>query len=213
MPTIDRSREAAAFLDARQYTAPEVVSACEGWTAHEVTAHLAAAAAEITCHLEPYLAGEPVPRTRSFEDREPPYRAMGDAELLRRLDVEEEKMRGTIEQVLAREPEVVIPWTTEHAVSVLGQILVRRGHEHDPAPQEDFHVRLRAENASDVRLVVEAGPAQRARFRSHVDQPTLSRIQALLSGYSSPISSRPGGQRSCVLRVVQRRQVVFSPWP
>ncbi|PZS14050.1 MAG: hypothetical protein DLM60_19805 [Pseudonocardiales bacterium] len=254
MPTIDRSREADAFLDARQYTAPEVVSACEGWTAHEVTAHLAAAAAEITCHLEPYLAGEPVPRTRSFEEREPPYRAMGDAELLRRLDVEEAKMRGTIEHVLAREPEAVISWTgrqmavakflphlrnefaihrwdvvgdddtsaellaqpdlTEHAVSVLGQILVRRGREHDPAPDEDFHVRLRAENASDVRLVVEAGqaglqltddpadepyvvldaaartlviwgrrPAQRDRVRSHVDQPTLSRLQALLSGY------------------------------
>ncbi|MFZ0877125.1 MAG: hypothetical protein WAN20_21825 [Pseudonocardiaceae bacterium] len=51
MPNIQRSRETEAFLDARQHTAPEVVSACEGWTAHEVTAHLTAAAAEISRHL------------------------------------------------------------------------------------------------------------------------------------------------------------------
>lgn len=55
MDTIERSYEAEAFLDARQHTAPEVVSACEGWTAHEVTAHLAAACAEVTRHLQPYL--------------------------------------------------------------------------------------------------------------------------------------------------------------
>ncbi|MBW0009232.1 MAG: maleylpyruvate isomerase N-terminal domain-containing protein, partial [Pseudonocardiales bacterium] len=83
--TIERSREAEAFLDARQHTAPEVVSACEGWTAHEVTAHLAASAAEVTRHLEPYLDGQPVPRTRTFEEREPPYQALDDAALLRRL--------------------------------------------------------------------------------------------------------------------------------
>jgi len=126
-------------------------------------------------------------------------------------EVEEAKMRGDIEQVLAREPEAVIPWTarqmavakflphlrnefaihrwdvvgdddtsaellaqpdlTEHAVSVLGQILVRRGHEHDPAPHEDFHVRLCAENASDVRLVVEAGQAGLQLTDDPADEP------------------------------------------
>ena len=251
---IDRSREAEAFLDARQHTAPEVVSACEGWTAHEVTAHLAAAAAEVTRHLEPYLAGEPVPQTRTFEERESPYRAMDDAALCRRLEVEEAKMRSVIAMVLAREPDAVIPWTgrqmavakflphmrnefaihrwdfagdddtsiellaqpdlTEHAVGVLGQVLLHRGREHDPTPDEDFYVRLRVENAPDVRVVVEAGqaglelteqqadepyvdldpaarilviwgrrPDHRGRFRSHVNQPTLSRLQSLLSGY------------------------------
>jgi hypothetical protein len=76
MPSISRSREAEAFLDARQHVAPEVVSACEGWTAHDVTAHLAAAAVEIIRHLQPYLHGEPVPKTRTFEEREPPFRAL-----------------------------------------------------------------------------------------------------------------------------------------
>lgn len=249
-----RSREAEAFLDARQHTGPQTVSACEGWTAHEVTAHLAAAAAEITCHLEPYLAGDPVPATRSFEEREPPYRALDDQTLLRRLEVEEKAMRRAIDEVLAREPDAVIPWTgrqmavakfvphmrnefavhrwdfvgddevsdqllaqpelTEHAVGVLGELLLRYGRSHDPHPDEDFDVRLRAEHTPDVRVRVRAGqagleltdnradgphleldpaartlliwgrrPDRRGRVRSHVTQPTLFRLHALLSGY------------------------------
>lgn len=43
------------------------------------------AAAEVTRHLHPYLHGEPVPKTRPFEEREPSYRALDDATLCRRL--------------------------------------------------------------------------------------------------------------------------------
>ena len=249
-----RSQEAQAFLDARQRIAPEVVSACQGWTAHEITAHLAAAAAEVTRHLEPYLAGDPVPSTRSFEEREPAFRALSDATLARRLEAEEHHMRRVIAQILAVEPEAVIPWTgrqmqvakfvphmrnefaihrwdlvgdddtgdgllaqpelTEHAVGVLGEILLRRGREHDPCPGEDFAVRLRAPGAPDVRVSVHAAhagleltddpidephveldpaartlviwgrrPDRRDRFRSHLGEPALSRLQALLAGY------------------------------
>lgn len=91
MPNIQRSREAEAFLDGRRNTAPEVVSACAGWTAHEVTAHLTAAAAEITRHLQPYRQGDAVPMTRAFEQPEPPYRAMDDATLCQRLETEEQR--------------------------------------------------------------------------------------------------------------------------
>jgi Mycothiol maleylpyruvate isomerase N-terminal domain len=111
MPNLQRSAEAEAFLEARQSTASEVVSACAGWTAHEVTAHLVAMAAEITRHLKPYLQGDPVPRTRTFEEREPPYRTMDDAALCRRLETEEQLTRSVIQQVLAKEAEAVIPWT------------------------------------------------------------------------------------------------------
>ena len=251
MDTIERSREAEAFLDARQYTDPDVVSACEGWTAHDVTAHLAAAAAEVTRHLQPYLQGEQVPATRSFEEREPPYRALDDAILLARIEAEEEKMRAIIAQVLARESSAVIPWTgrqmqvakflphlrnefaihrwdfigdddtgnqllaqpelTDHAVGVLGEILLRRGRQHDPFPDQDFHVRLRSgesdltvesgqarvhradDQADEPHLELDAAartlfiwgrrPGQRARIRSHLSQPALVRLQALLSGY------------------------------
>ncbi len=252
MERLERTREAEAFLDARQQTPADVVSACEGWTAHEVTAHLAAAAAEITRHLEPYLQGDAVPETRTFEQREPPFRAMDDARLCERLVDEEARVRAIIGQVLAQEPDAAIPWTgrqmavakflphlrnefavhrwdfvgddqtsyellsqpelTEHAVGVLGRILTRRGAEHDPFPGQDFDVRLRAAGAADVRVVVAEGqaglemadgdgphvdldaaartlviwgrrPDQRGRFRSHLSEADLLRLQTLLSGY------------------------------
>lgn len=254
MTGIERSSEAEAFLDSRQYTAPDVVSACEGWTAHEVTAHLAAAAAEVTRHLRPYLAGDAVPRTHTFEEREPAYRAMDDVALQRRLETEETQLRGVIGQVLARDPEAVIPWTgrtmavakflphmrnefavhrwdlvgdddvsyrllsqpelTQHAVDVLGEILLRAGRRRDPRPDEDFDVGLRTGDGPAVRVRVHDGsarldlvpdgaerphvefdpaartlfvwgrrPDSRGRARSHLAQPDLARLQALLAGY------------------------------
>jgi hypothetical protein len=206
-----RSGEAEAFLDTLQHTSPDLVTACEGWTTHEVTAHLTGVAAEITRHLDPYLAGEPVPKTRSFEVREAPFQAMDDGELRARLATEEDRMRLLVDQVLAREPDAVIPWTgrqmvvakfvphvrnefaihrwdfagddetaigllgqpelTEHAVGVLGEILTRRGRTHDPLPDEDFHIRLRAEGATDVRLRVEGGQAGLEMATDDRDEP------------------------------------------
>jgi Mycothiol maleylpyruvate isomerase N-terminal domain len=206
-----RSREAEAFLDALQGTAPSVVTACDGWTAHEITAHLAGAAAEVIRHLEPYLRGDPVPATQSFEIREAPFQALDDGALRRRLEAEEEKMRSVIDQVLEREPDAVIPWTgrrmvvakfvphmrseftvhrwdfagdgeigpallaqpelTEHAVSVLGRLLVAAGAEKDPRPGEDFAVRLRSEGARDVRVTVENGQAGLHLADDDADEP------------------------------------------
>jgi hypothetical protein len=67
---VKRSREADAFLTAIDQAAPEAVSACDGWTTHEIAAHVAGIAVEVIRHLEPYLQGDPVPQTRSFEERE-----------------------------------------------------------------------------------------------------------------------------------------------
>lgn len=206
-----RSQEAEAFLGALQDTVPGVVTACEGWTAHEITAHLAGACAEITRHLEPYLHGEEVPATQSFEVREAPFRAMSDPALRRRLEAEEETMRSVIDQVLQREPEAVIPWTgrqmtvakflphmrnefavhrwdfagdgevgpdllaqpdlTEHAVGVLGKLLLARGSQHDPGAGRDFAVRLRADDAPDVRVVVAGGQASLELAADDADEP------------------------------------------
>lgn len=106
-----RSGEAAAFLDSLQGVPPGQVSACQGWTAHEVTAHLAAGAAEVSRHLEPFLAGASVPATRSFEEREAPYQAMDDRQLRRRLETEEQRMRSLLGAALTADPDAIIPWT------------------------------------------------------------------------------------------------------
>lgn len=260
-----RSREARAFLDARRHIGSDQVSACAGFTAHEVTAHLTAIFAEVTRHLRPYLGRRPVPATRTFEEREPAFRALDDAALLDRFDAEEQTFREVVDQVLAGEPDAVIPWTgrrmavaafpthlrnelalhrwdlvgdddtgdellaqpelTAHSVGVLGEILVRRGREHDPEPDRDLHVRLRTPGTPDLaleldgpsdpgsevgraglrlcadddrpedipRLELDAAarvlviwgrrPGRPGRVRSRMDQPTLARVHALLSGY------------------------------
>src|ERR1700679_2134989 len=111
---IGRSIEADAFLATIDAAAPNAVSACAGWTTHEIAAHVTGIANEVTRHLEPYLQGDPVPRTRSFEEREAPLQALGHADLLNRLDSEETQMRRLVAEVLDREPEAVIPWTGRH---------------------------------------------------------------------------------------------------
>jgi hypothetical protein len=110
----ERSREAIAFITTIDQTAPAAVSACDGWTTHEIAAHVTGIAVEVIRHLDPYLQGDPVPETRSFEEREAPLQAMEHAALLRRLDAEETRMRRMVDEVLGDEPDAVIPWTGRH---------------------------------------------------------------------------------------------------
>jgi hypothetical protein len=112
--SIERSAEADAFLATIDAAAPEAVSACEGWTTHEIAAHVTGIAVEVARHLEPYLQNDRVPKTRSFEEREAPLQALAHAELLTRLDAEETRMRQLVADVLDREPDAVIPWTGRH---------------------------------------------------------------------------------------------------
>ena len=252
--TIERSIEADAFLATIDSAPPEAVSACEGWTTHEIAAHVNGIAAEVIRHLEPYLRGEPVPKTRRFEEREAPLQALGHLDLLRRLDSEETRMRGLVAEVLDREPDAVIPWTgrhmavakfiphlrnehalhrwdvageddisrqllgsddlVDHSVGELGQLLLIAGRKHDPDPDTDFRVCLRSDGHRDLQVLVEAGiasltwadgyadgprididpvarhvfiwgrrPDRHAQAHSHLPQPDLARLQALLSGY------------------------------
>ncbi|HEX3389242.1 MAG TPA: maleylpyruvate isomerase N-terminal domain-containing protein [Streptosporangiaceae bacterium] len=251
---IERSREAEAFLRAVDAADPAAVSACEGWTTHEIAAHVAGIALEVIRHLEPYLNGDPVPATRSFEEREAPLQAMPHPHLLARLDRAEERMRSVVSDVLDREPGAIIPWTGRqmavakfvphlrnehalhrwditgdddtshellghddlvgHSVGELGHILLVAGRSHDPAPDSDFTARLHSEGQRDLRVLVTRGeatlawaddntdepaveldgaarhvfiwgrrPDNRGRLRSHLSQPDLARLQALLSGY------------------------------
>jgi len=109
--TIQRSAEADAFLTTIDSAAPEAVSACDGWTTHEIAAHVNGIAVEVIRHLDAYLDGDPVPKTRSFEEREAPLQALDHDELLVRLDSDEARMRRLVEEVLDRDPDAVIPWT------------------------------------------------------------------------------------------------------
>lgn len=59
-----------------------------GWSAHEVVAHVTAAAQERADLIEEHLAGDQPRPTRSWEERETPFRALADQLLRDRLVTE-----------------------------------------------------------------------------------------------------------------------------
>jgi uncharacterized protein (TIGR03083 family) len=68
-------------MSSMDQVAPTVPTACAGWTAHDIAAHLAAGSKEIADLIEEKLAGKPVRPTQLWEDREPAFRALPDDEL------------------------------------------------------------------------------------------------------------------------------------
>ncbi|OBG27242.1 maleylpyruvate isomerase N-terminal domain-containing protein [Mycobacterium sp. 852002-51057_SCH5723018] len=78
----DAMRALISSLCRLEATAP---TWCSGWSAHELTAHVAAAAEERANLIEDHLAGRPSRATRPWEVREPPFRALQDAALRKRL--------------------------------------------------------------------------------------------------------------------------------
>jgi uncharacterized protein (TIGR03083 family) len=103
--------ETQAFLEALDSRPPNALTACRGWTVHDLTAHITAGADEIARIFEAYRDGDPSPATRSFDEREPPYRAMDDAALRKRLFTASVRMTRAMDDVLTREPDVTIPFT------------------------------------------------------------------------------------------------------
>jgi len=77
--------EGRAILTALVETPPSASTACEGWTAHDIAAHLAAGAKEVADLVEERLEGLPARPTRGFDEREAPFRAMRHDRLLTEL--------------------------------------------------------------------------------------------------------------------------------
>ena len=65
-----------AFARALLSSDPHSSTRCAGWTVHDLTAHLAAGSEEIADLIELELSGAATRPTRSFEEREEPYRAL-----------------------------------------------------------------------------------------------------------------------------------------
>jgi uncharacterized protein (TIGR03083 family) len=102
---VGQGREIAAFLEALDSTPPDAVTACRGWTTHEIIAHLASGADAFANQVEAHLEGRPVPEFGAWEVREPPYRAMDDAALRRRLETSERRMTQAFAAMLAQDPQ------------------------------------------------------------------------------------------------------------
>lgn len=102
--------EWAAFRDACAARDPDHGTACTAWTTRDIVAHQAGNAVELGRVLRAHLDRRPVPKTRTFEEREPPFRQMGDDDRLAAL----EQVIHDLVRVLERgldEPEAWVPWT------------------------------------------------------------------------------------------------------
>ncbi len=76
---------------------PTAPTACAGWTAHDLVAHLAAGAQEMAVLTEEAVAGKPPRETRPLHDREAPFVALDDGALRERLVVEALRLNAAIE--------------------------------------------------------------------------------------------------------------------
>jgi Mycothiol maleylpyruvate isomerase N-terminal domain len=99
--------EVGEFIATLLATPPHRLTACRGWTAHELVAHLAAGAAEEADIIEAHFAGVARP-TRGFEEREPPYRALPDDDLRDRLVEEAARLSVGLEQLARVEDDRVV---------------------------------------------------------------------------------------------------------
>jgi uncharacterized protein (TIGR03083 family) len=89
--------EGKALISTLDDAAPTRPTACAGWTARDIVAHLAAGSQEIADLIEEKLAGRSARPTRTFEDREPPYRRLPDDELWRAWMRQIQRKREAVE--------------------------------------------------------------------------------------------------------------------
>jgi hypothetical protein len=102
--------EADAFFATLDATPPHAVTACLGWTTHEIIAHLVSGAEGLANQFDAYFEGRPIPPFGSWEEREPPLRALDDATLRRRCVAADERMTAGFNELLAdRGPDDVVP--------------------------------------------------------------------------------------------------------
>jgi uncharacterized protein (TIGR03083 family) len=104
---MDEATELLTTLHTTPSTAP---TACAGWTAHELVAHLAAGAAEMAELTEDAVAGREPRPTRAFDDREAPFAAIPDDELRDRLVREALRLGAAVETLSAAGPGASVPF-------------------------------------------------------------------------------------------------------
>jgi hypothetical protein len=89
--------ETQALVAALEEVGPRAPTACTGWTAHELVAHMAAGAKENADLIEDKLAGRPRRATRGFAEREAPFVALDDGPLRKALATQGARKRAAVD--------------------------------------------------------------------------------------------------------------------
>lgn len=178
-----RSAEVVAFLDTLQTLPAGAVTACRGWTVHEIIAHLTAGCVAVADQAEAHACGDAVPPFGSWQERDDSYRRVDDRALRIQLDRAESRMTAALVQLARDGADPIIPgggwgftvshlathfrqefalhrWDfigddaigdellsqpsfADHSVNFMGQWLLARGLQADPAPGKPFDARIR----------------------------------------------------------------------
>lgn len=107
------SREAEALLATLAEVDPNTPTACRGWTARNILAHLAAGTKEVADLIELKVNHHRQRPTRGFDEREAAFLAMADTELARAMAAEGERMTAAVAALAATDdPTFLFTGTT-----------------------------------------------------------------------------------------------------
>ncbi len=189
--------EATAFLATLEATAPTAPTACAGWTAHDLVAHLTAGAAEMAELTEAVTTGRGARATTSFATREAPYVALDDDELRARLVVEAVRL-GVAVDTLAAAPGLTVSFSGRRldaaALTMHGRSEAAL-HRWDLAGDDDMSEELLGQpeltaHAVDVLNTMLEGAAEDVTARTRA-----AAITEMRAGFAAP------GQMDVVLVV------------
>lgn len=192
-PPSIRDEAMRALVASLSQLQPSAPTWCTGWSAHELTAHVTAAAEERASLVAGHLKGEPSRATRSWEVREPPFRAMPDAVLRDQLVEQALRFEANVAALGEDDTIAYTGWamTAErlrmhsHSEAVL--------HRWDLVGDDDISIRLLADPAmvSHALAAFDGVPAL-AEARRWRDPDVVSRPLVLRSGAGPDVVVSPG---------------------
>jgi uncharacterized protein (TIGR03083 family) len=109
--TVSATKELTALLTSLDGLGPTALSSCPGWNAHHLAAHIAGNYEEVRSHVEAFGDGQPLARTRTWEEREEPLRRLDYVALLARIESEAARTSAVTDAVLEEQPGAQLTWT------------------------------------------------------------------------------------------------------
>ncbi|WP_026425582.1 maleylpyruvate isomerase N-terminal domain-containing protein [Actinokineospora inagensis] len=159
--TAEQPVEIAEFVKTLDTIDPNGFTACPSRTAHLLSAHVAGNYLEITRHVEAYLAGAPLARTRTFDEREPEFRTKTSPQLIESIVDGEARLRAAMSELLALDHDPIVRWTNRrvHAVGFLKHSRSECAvHRWDIVGDDEVSLRLLSQEELFRHLVEFVGP-------------------------------------------------------
>lgn len=144
----DRTAEIEAFLGALPDVDPQAPTRCDGWTAHDLLAHVVAGGEELHRLVAARLESVAVPPTRAFAEREAPFVAMPDAELRDLLTSGGLGLLVALDELHGRDPSATVAFTGAELTAMQLMAHVRSElaiHRWDLVGEDDIGRRLLAQ--------------------------------------------------------------------